>query len=72
MSLVRFSPDEQFLAVVAGGGTVVMWGLHLSGSGVSKVGGRERGSKGGREVSPVCFTAAASSCVQSVEGVCDK
>ena len=38
MSHVRFSPDEQFLAVVAGGGTLVLWELHLSHSGVCKVG----------------------------------
>lgn len=38
MSLVRFSPDEQFLAVVSGGGTLVVWELHLTGSRLSKVG----------------------------------
>ena len=37
MSLVRFSPDEQFLAVVAGGGTLVIWELRLSDGGVCKV-----------------------------------
>lgn len=38
MSLVRFSPDEQFLAVVAGGGALVVWELHLTDSRLSKVG----------------------------------
>ena len=37
VSVVRFSPDEQFLAVVAGGGYLAIWELRLSDSGVCKV-----------------------------------
>lgn len=37
VSVVRFSPDEQLLAVVAGGGYLVIWELKLSDSGVCKV-----------------------------------
>ena len=35
--MVKFSPDEQLLGVVAGGGYLVIWELRLSGSGVCKV-----------------------------------
>ena len=44
---MKFSPDEQFLAVVAGGGILVLWELHLSHSGVCKVGGGMREVRGG-------------------------
>lgn len=54
MSLVRFSPDEQFLAVVAGGGSLVVWELHLTASRLSKV-GRERGG-GGQLTSDLCLS----------------
>jgi hypothetical protein len=36
VSVVRISPDEQYLAVVAGGGWLVLWELRLSGDGVCK------------------------------------
>ena len=38
VSILRISADEQSLAVVAGGGWLVLWELRLSGNGVCKVG----------------------------------
>ena len=35
--MVKISPDEHHLAVVAGGGCLVLWDLRLAGDGVCKV-----------------------------------